>query len=150
MSSSPIKKSVLDPGRLLQLVTSTSLPEDIANLKPDEVILQGYLKRSVSRDGTARGLPQQSDITSDSSSLYSGASSEGKRRWFVLTKTSLSWRKSQDSSPASSSSNSSRSSCNSSSTPSMVSASSFASKTGTKSSISRSGLALKSGSSLCQ
>jgi len=113
---SPTKKSsLLDPGRLLHSVATTSLPDDISLLKPDEIILQGYLKRTISRDGTARIVPtvlSDPTITSSSNieSLYNnGNGIEGKRRWFVLTKSTLSWRKSQEAILSSSSSSSSSS-----------------------------------------
>lgn len=64
-------ESIADPAGLLAQVAATALPADVAAMRDDEPILQGYLKKESS-------------------------SSSWKRRWFVLKKDALLWRKSQD------------------------------------------------------
>ena len=79
-------RTILDPRRLLKEVERTSLPADIAALAPDDVVLQGFLRK----------LHSARDADSGDGGAPTPGGADGKRRWFVLTRTALSWRKSQD------------------------------------------------------
>ena len=78
-----------DPHGLLAQLAATPLIADIRGLAPDAPVLQGFLKKLAAPAGGSGGAGAEA----------AGAEREGKRRWFVLTREALAWRKGQQPAP---------------------------------------------------